>query len=58
MFFHILACFQSNPSVAEPEQKDEMENVSGSVADDDQACKIFFLLFSDLIVNYKEVSDV
>jgi hypothetical protein len=42
MFFHILACFQSNPSVAEPEQKDEMENVSGSVADDDQACKIFF----------------
>jgi hypothetical protein len=45
MLFHILTCFQSNPSVAQPEQKGEMEDVSGSVADGDQACKIGFHCF-------------
>jgi hypothetical protein len=45
MLFHILACLQSNPSVAQPEQKGEMEDVSRSVADGDQACKIVFTVF-------------
>lgn len=39
--FKHRSCFQSNPSVAEPEQRGKMDGAPGSAVDIDQACKIF-----------------
>ena len=33
--------FQSNPSVAEPDQREKMEGVPGSALDASQKCKMF-----------------